>query len=108
MNGHSEGSLRVGCAGWSVASGRTEFGAGESVLERYATRFDTVEINSSFYRPHRRSTYQKWASLTPDGFRFSVKVPKAITHTVTTVPMPTSVSLRWRFLLIPLSPYLAR
>ena len=51
------------------------------MLERYATRFDTVEINSSFYRPHRRSTYQKWASLTPDGFRFSVKVPKAITHT---------------------------
>lgn len=82
MSGQFQGKqVRVGCAGWGVASGRPEFGAGGSVLERYATRFDTVEINSSFYRPHRRSTYRKWADLTPDGFRFSVKVPKAVTHT---------------------------
>ena len=82
MTGDFQGKqVRVGCAGWSVASGRPEFGTGGSVLERYATRFDTVEINSSFYRPHRRSTYRKWADLTPEGFRFSVKVPKAITHT---------------------------
>lgn len=71
----------IGCAGWSVASGRAEFGAGESVLERYATRFDAVEINSSFYRPHRPATYARWAASTPPGFRFSVKVPKAVTHT---------------------------
>lgn len=71
----------IGCAGWSVASGRPEFGEGASVLERYATRFNAVEINSSFYRPHRPATYAKWAASTPPGFRFSVKVPKAITHT---------------------------
>ena len=71
----------IGCAGWSVASGRAEFGAGASVLERYATRFTAVEINSSFYRPHRPATYARWAASTPPGFRFSVKVPKAITHT---------------------------
>ena len=71
----------IGCAGWSVASGRPEFGEGKSVLERYATRFTAVEINSSFYRPHRPATYAKWAASVPDGFRFSVKVPKAITHT---------------------------
>lgn len=71
----------IGCAGWSVASGRPEFGEGASVLERYATRFNAVEINSSFYRPHRPATYAKWAASVPDGFRFSVKVPKAITHT---------------------------
>ncbi|RJF73324.1 DUF72 domain-containing protein [Deinococcus cavernae] len=71
----------IGCAGWSVASGRPEFGEGASVLERYATRFTAVEINSSFYRPHRPATYAKWAASVPDGFRFSVKVPKAITHT---------------------------
>jgi uncharacterized protein YecE (DUF72 family) len=39
-----------------------------------------VEINSSFYRPHRPATYARWAECVPEGFRFSVKVPKQITH----------------------------
>jgi uncharacterized protein YecE (DUF72 family) len=39
-----------------------------------------VEINSSFYRPHRVSTYRRWAAETPPDFRFSVKLPRAITH----------------------------
>jgi uncharacterized protein YecE (DUF72 family) len=39
-----------------------------------------VEINSSFYRSHRARTYEKWAQITPEQFRFSVKVPKTITH----------------------------
>jgi uncharacterized protein YecE (DUF72 family) len=39
-----------------------------------------VEINSSFYRPHRRKTYERWAADTPEGFRFAVKVPRTITH----------------------------
>ena len=47
---------------------------------RYAARFPAVEINSSFYRPHRHSTYAKWAASVPATFRFSVKIPKAITH----------------------------
>ena len=41
---------------------------------------NATEINSSFYRPHRRTTYHRWAQSVPDGFRFAVKVPKAITH----------------------------
>ena len=44
------------------------------------SRFDGVEINSSFYRPHRLSTYQRWADDVPDHFRFAVKMPKTITH----------------------------
>ena len=39
-----------------------------------------VEINSSFYRPHRPSTYARWAAETPEGFPFAVKLPKEITH----------------------------
>ena len=39
-----------------------------------------MEINSSFYRPHRPETYARWAGSVPDGFRFSVKLPKTITH----------------------------
>lgn len=42
--------------------------------------FNAVEINSSFYRPHQMSTYQRWAASVPEDFRFAVKVPKAITH----------------------------
>jgi len=54
--------------------------ASASRLERYASLFDCVEINSSFYRPHRRSTYERWAASTPADFLFSVKVPKRISH----------------------------
>jgi len=73
--------LRIGCAGWSIASAhRALFADGASMLARYATRFDTVEINSSFYRPHRRDTYARWADSVPADFRFSAKLPRTITH----------------------------
>lgn len=49
-------------------------------MQRYAARFDAAEINSSFYRPHRRTTYERWAASVPPAFRFAVKLPKAITH----------------------------
>ena len=39
-----------------------------------------MEINSSFYRPHKPATYTKWAGSVPDNFRFAVKVPKEATH----------------------------
>ena len=42
--------------------------------------FNAVEINSSFYRPHRASTYARWSQSVPDEFRFAVKVPKSVTH----------------------------
>jgi uncharacterized protein YecE (DUF72 family) len=73
--------LRIGTAGWSVpARYVAEVPPGGSHLERYARRLNAVEINSSFYRPHQRKTYERWAQATPSGFRFSVKVPKAMTH----------------------------
>jgi uncharacterized protein YecE (DUF72 family) len=74
--------VRVGTAGWAVPrTVRDRFGEGGTVLQRYATRFSCVEINSSFYRPHRPSTYARWADSVPDDFRFALKVPKEITHT---------------------------
>jgi uncharacterized protein YecE (DUF72 family) len=72
---------RIGIAGWSVRREHDAlFGAGASHLARYATRFNAVEINSSFYRPHRTATYTRWAASVPDDFRFAVKMPKKITH----------------------------
>jgi uncharacterized protein YecE (DUF72 family) len=49
-------------------------------LEYYATHFRVVEINSSFYRPHRASVYARWRALTPADFRFAVKLPRALSH----------------------------
>ena len=59
--------LRVGTAGWAIPAGvRDAFGAGASNLARYATRFDCVEINSSFHRRHRASTWARLAASVPD------------------------------------------
>lgn len=71
----------VGTAGWGIPKeAKPEFPTMPSQLESYASVFDGVEINSSFYRPHRVSTYQRWAAVVPDRFRFAVKVPKTVTH----------------------------
>jgi uncharacterized protein YecE (DUF72 family) len=73
--------IRIGTAGWALPrTWRDRFEAGESNLARYATRFSAVEINSSFYRQHRRATYERWAAAVPADFRFAVKVPRAVTH----------------------------
>ena len=72
-------TIRIGTAGWSFPRD-LDFPAEGTGLERYAARFDCVEINSSFYRPHQRKTYERWASSTPANFRFAVKVPRVITH----------------------------
>lgn len=51
-----------------------------SYLEAYARHFATVEIDSTFYASPRASVVQGWRERTPDGFRFSAKFPKSITH----------------------------
>ena len=81
VRGDGRAKIRIGCAGWSIPSrDAAAFGSGASHLQRYATRFDVVEINSSFYRPHAAGTYERWAAAVPARFRFSAKLPKAITH----------------------------
>jgi uncharacterized protein YecE (DUF72 family) len=71
----------IGTAGWTIpARYKSEFPGEGSHLQRYAARLRCVEINSSFYRPHKRATYERWAANVPEDFRFSVKVPRAITQ----------------------------
>ena len=73
--------IRIGTAGWSVPTRyRANFPTSGSQLEKYATQLTAAEINSSFYRPHRRTTYERWAASVPDNFRFAVKIPRAISH----------------------------
>ncbi|HEX2205315.1 MAG TPA: DUF72 domain-containing protein [Longimicrobium sp.] len=73
---------RIGTAGWSLPRDEQPRFPGEGThLERYARRFAAAEINSSFHRPHRPATYARWRDSVPPSFRFSVKLPKTITHT---------------------------
>ena len=74
-------TVRIGTAGWSIPRRVADaFPAEGTGLERYAARFNAAEINSTFYRPHRPGTFERWAASTPDDFRFAVKLSKAITH----------------------------
>jgi uncharacterized protein YecE (DUF72 family) len=71
----------VGTAGWSIpAQYKRALPEGRSHLERYSQRLRAVEINSSFYRHHQLQTYRRWSSTVPASFRFSVKVPRTLTH----------------------------
>ncbi|MEO6923591.1 MAG: DUF72 domain-containing protein [Bryocella sp.] len=73
--------IRIGTAGWTLPKQHAHhFPAEGSHLERCAARLGCVEINSSFHRAHMLKTWQRWAGCTPDDFRFSVKMPKQITH----------------------------
>jgi len=80
--------VRIGLAGWSEAVSRRSASFppalrdGEKIpaLARYASVFDFVEINASFYRQFGADTYARWAAETPDDFRFAVKMPRLITH----------------------------
>jgi uncharacterized protein YecE (DUF72 family) len=71
----------IGTAGWSIPARYAPAFAGAGThLARYGARLTAVEINSSFYRPHQQKTYARWAASVPADFRFSVKLPRTITH----------------------------
>lgn len=72
----------IGTAGWNLPRAeQPHFPLAGSHLERYAARFSAVEINSSFHRSHKPAIWARWRDAVPGGFRFSVKMPKVITHT---------------------------
>ena len=78
----------VGTAGWTLPKEYSAYFPDKGThLARYAQRFGGVEINSSFYKPHRPATYARWAASVPEDFRFAVKVPKEITHQLKLVEM---------------------
>ena len=74
--------LRVGASGFSFASWRPGFypvgTKPADFLAHYAEHLETVEINNSFYRLPAASVFEKWGRTVPDGFRFSVKAPRAV------------------------------
>jgi uncharacterized protein YecE (DUF72 family) len=76
--------VRVGCSGWNYPHWRERvYPKGlpqRRWLEHYATLFDTVEVNSTFYRLPARSAVAHWVEQTPDGFLFAVKASRFLTH----------------------------
>jgi uncharacterized protein YecE (DUF72 family) len=79
MNG-----IHIGCSGWVYRHWKGGFYPTDLPqkrwFERYASEFDTVEINASFYRVPLASTFEGWRDKAPPGFRYAVKVNRFITH----------------------------
>jgi uncharacterized protein YecE (DUF72 family) len=76
-------AIHVGCSGWSYDDWRQTVYAGAPParwLTLYAELFDTVEVNSSFYRLPTRATARRWAESTPEGFVFALKASRYLTH----------------------------
>ena len=76
--------VRVGCSGWNYADWRGRvYPAGcppRRWLAHYATLFDTVEVNSTFYRLARPEAVARWLEATPSDFLFTVKASRFLTH----------------------------
>jgi uncharacterized protein YecE (DUF72 family) len=76
--------LRIGISGWRYAPWRGVFYPKDLVqkreLEFASRRFDTIEINGSFYSLQHPGSWKRWAAETPDDFVFAVKAPRYITH----------------------------
>jgi uncharacterized protein YecE (DUF72 family) len=77
-------AVRIGCSGWSYREWRERFyppGTPASQwLEHYASVFDTVELNATFYRLPSLASVRGWAERVPDGFLFAVKGSRYLTH----------------------------
>ena len=76
--------IYIGCSGFSNRDWKGFFFPEElppkEQLNFYATQFNTVEINSTFYRRPRPQTLQNWYERTGEDFKFFIKIPKTITH----------------------------
>ena len=76
--------VHVGCSGWNYSDWReTVYPKGLPArlwLEHYATLFDTVEVNATFYRLPKRETVAHWVEVTPHDFVFSIKASRYLTH----------------------------
>src|SRR5829696_741840 len=76
--------LRVGCSGWNYKSWKGRFYPSTLTtsqwLPYYAERFDTVEINNTFYRLPEAATFAGWRAQVPSDFLFAVKASRYLTH----------------------------
>ena len=81
---HPSSTIRIGCSGWNYRDWAGDvYPRGLPArcwLEHYASRLDTVEVNTTFYRLASRTTVERWAEQTPAAFCFAVKASRYLTH----------------------------
>jgi uncharacterized protein YecE (DUF72 family) len=84
QGGAGHGQIRVGIGGWTYPPWRGSFypkGLTQAKELNYAaSHLTSIEINATFYRLQKPASFRKWKEATPDGFLFSVKGPRLITH----------------------------
>src|SRR6185312_11059864 len=83
--GNDRDVIRIGCSGWNYTHWRNGVFypprlPSRAWLQFYAERFDTVELNTTFYRLPRRDVVTRWAEEAPSGFLFAAKVSRYVTH----------------------------
>jgi uncharacterized protein YecE (DUF72 family) len=89
---------RVGCSGWNYASWRHGVFYPERCPARlwlgyYARHFETVEVNSTFYRLPTVKAVQGWVDQTPPGFTLTIKMSRYVTHVKRLRDLPPSLEL---------------
>jgi uncharacterized protein YecE (DUF72 family) len=91
--------VRIGCSGWNYRSWAGDFYPRgcppRRWLEHYATVFDTVEVNNTFYRLPKRDAVARWVEQTPPGFLFTVKSSQFLTHMKRLTDMEQGVQRLW-------------
>lgn len=85
MPNTGESAYRIGCSGWNYDAWRHGVFYPARLparrwLEHYATRFDTVEVNATFYRLPTVKAVQGWVEQTPENFTFTIKMSRYVTH----------------------------
>ncbi|MDH3239160.1 MAG: DUF72 domain-containing protein [Alphaproteobacteria bacterium] len=103
------GRVRIGLSGWNYPAWKESFYAGikrKDWLSHAATRFETIEINATFYREQKPVTLERWRDTTPPGFVFAIKGHRFVTHTLRLSDAGAAVS-RQRDNARPLRPKLA-
>jgi uncharacterized protein YecE (DUF72 family) len=92
------GEVRVGCSGWNYDSWKQPVYHGRPAshwLRLYAELFDTVEVNATFYRLPTRAAVERWAEQSPEGFVFTIKGSRYLTHYTRLTRMEEGWDLLW-------------
>lgn len=105
----SRGRVRIGLSGWNYPAWKDSFYAGirrKDWLSHAATRFETIEVNATFYREQKPATLKRWHAATPPDFVFAIKGHRFVTHSLRLADAGRAV-IRQRENLRPLEPKLA-
>ncbi len=91
--------VRIGCSGWNYSEWRDDFYPPRTPASRwlshYASVFDTVEVNATFYRLPETKTTRTWAEQVPDDFVFAIKGSRYLTHMRRLRDMETGLERFW-------------